>query len=118
MPTKKKVAATLANPPEPFLRPEPVAKPKSVPVPFYKWEEDEDAEGSPAYLQKVGREAWERNHLAERPDSPKLLRWLVTYGNLAATVSAPNKPDAWAQACDQWRQWPSPRLPGIDIQQV
>jgi hypothetical protein len=72
--------------------------------------------GSPAYLREVGEKAWARNHPTERKPAPAVQRWLVSYNDLTATVSAVNEPDAWAMACDQWKRWPNPRTPARHVE--
>lgn len=109
MSTKKKAAP----------KPEPVAAVAVAEPPKIYDPTDPSIPGSPAYLQEVAKDAWDRNHPTERPSAPTMKRWLVSYGgSWTETVSARTRDDAWAMACDKKKRWPNPRSPGIDIQQV
>ena len=69
---------------------------------------------------EAGRDAWARNHIApeDSPEGPTPVKYAVSYGDLAANVSATDDRHAWAKACDHWKKWPSPRSSGITIERV
>ena len=75
-------------------------------------------EGPPTIRKAVADDAYARNHPTERPPAPTIKKWNVQCGDRSATVEAQNERDAWANACDSWKKWPSPRLPGIEIHQL
>lgn len=75
-------------------------------------------EGHPTRRKAVADDAYARNNPTERPPAPTIKKWNVKCGDRSATVEAQNERDAWANACDSWKKWPSPRLPGIEIHQL
>ncbi len=42
-------------------------------------------------------------------DGVSVYNFVVTYGDLRLEVAAKNDREAWALACDAWKEWPGPK---------
>lgn len=72
---------------------------------------------SPEARLVVSRDAWARQQ-TNKPPVPEKTFQVTFRSHGTATFKAKDRGDAWAKYCDKIQEWPSPRLPGIEIVEV
>jgi len=65
---------------------------------------------------RVGTEAYQRQR-QNKPSRP-LRKFRVAFNGVESLFDAADRAEAWARFCDQRQEYPSPKSPGIAIEEV